>query len=275
MRGAAAEAYPPSYGEGAGGGLKGGAPPAAARHRGKDQGVGRGHAVSNGRDYGGGGVGRRDRGGGGAGGGAAAGAATGTNGGSGGGGGGGGGGGAGTTGTADASAVAAEGPSHASLSVDFTPRGASQAFGSESPFASSVDNFANDSNYLDGATTFTKDSSYHGDGGGGGSGGIGGGGGGSGGGVADGNRTVEKVVIFDASKDGMAGEGEGEDDEEEEWIMSSEWAEHFRSSPSVQRYRESSLPSLPYTPFPQSPPPACLIFETRRAPSRHFKDARV
>eukprot|EP00904_Undaria_pinnatifida_P000048 jgi/Undpi1/10043/HiC_scaffold_28.g12497.m1 len=39
----------------------------------------------------------------------------------------------------------------------------------------------------------------------------------------------------------MAGEGEGEDDEEEEWIMSSEWAEHFRSSPSVQRYLKDAI----------------------------------
>lgn len=30
----------------------------------------------------------------------------------------------------------------------------------------------------------------------------------------------------------------GDDDEEEEWVMSPEWAEHFRNSPSVQRYRE-------------------------------------
>lgn len=30
----------------------------------------------------------------------------------------------------------------------------------------------------------------------------------------------------------------GDNNEEEEWVMSPEWAEHFRNSPSVQRYRE-------------------------------------
>lgn len=30
----------------------------------------------------------------------------------------------------------------------------------------------------------------------------------------------------------------GDNDEEEEWVMSPEWEEHFRNSPSVQRYRE-------------------------------------
>ena len=45
---------------------------------------------------------------------------------------------------------------------------------------------------------------------------------------------------------GDGNDEEGAEDLEDEWVMSPEWAEHFRNSPSVQRYREcdSSLGRL-------------------------------